>query len=161
MWRVRVATEQYTLYPNQFPEDVPIAQIAEYNVTIDSNSAACTDNVTFSLLLTENVIQHVPYVECIIRTGSGATAESHTSDRVPVIINVPSTTQTPPSQTTVTPTVVTNTTTERQGHPFTLTPEVAVDVFSTGTSGSCKTDCHDRVLLLLICIYFYIFTNLY
>ena len=66
MWRVRVATEHYTLYPNQFPEDVPIAQIAEYNVTIDSTSAACTDNVTLSLLLTENVIQHVPYVECII-----------------------------------------------------------------------------------------------
>lgn len=145
MWRVRVATEQYTLYPNQFPEDVPIAQFAEYNVTIDSNSAACTDNVTLSLLLTENVIQHVPYVECIIRTGSGATAESHTSDRVQV--NVPSTTQTP--QTTVTPIAFTNTTTVRQGNTFALTPDVAVDIiFSIGTSGSSKP-CHDRVLLLL------------
>ena len=160
MWRVRVATEHYTLYPNQFPEDVPIAQIAEYNVTIDSNSAACTDNVTLSLLLTENVIQHVPYVECIIRTGSGATAEMRTSDRVPV--NVPSTTQTPQTtvtQTTVTPTVITNTTTVRQGNPFTLTPEVAVDIFSSiGTSGSCRPYCHDCMLFL--CIYFYIFTNL-
>lgn len=152
MWRVRVATEYYTLYPNQFPEDVPIAQVAEYNVTIDSNSAACTDNVTLSLLLTENVIQHVPYVECIIRTGSGATAEMRTSDRVPV--NVPSTTQIP--QTTVTPTVIT--TTVRQGNPFTLTPEVAVDLFSIGTSSSCRPYCHEHVLLL--CIYFYFFTNL-
>ena len=56
MWRVRVATEQYTLYPNQFPEDVPIAQISEYNVTITSDSASYTNNVTLSLLLTENVI---------------------------------------------------------------------------------------------------------
>ena len=45
MWCVRDATE---LYPNQlqFPEDVSIAQISEYNVTINSNSAFCTDNVT-------------------------------------------------------------------------------------------------------------------
>ena len=98
MWRVRVAADQFTLYPNQFPEDVPIVQISEYNVTINSDSAACTDNVILSLLLTENVIQHVAYVACIIRTGVGATSESYSSDNIYVYI--PFTTQTPETTTT-------------------------------------------------------------
>ena len=124
MWRVRVATERYTLYPNQFPEDVPITQVSEYNVTINSDSTTCTDNVTISLLLTENVLQHMPYVVCIIRTGSGATSESHRSDQVD--INAPSassTTQIPDRETTTMMTqnsVNTNTMSTKEGNPFTL-----------------------------------------
>jgi hypothetical protein len=155
MWRVRVATEQFTLYPNQFPEDVPITQITEYNITINPNPAPCTDDVTLSLLLTENVIQHVPYVVCIIRTGSGATAVQHTSDRVHVYIP---TTQPPQTTTTTNVNIVTNTTTVTQSNPLTLTPAVSFDSNSISNSASCRS-CHDRVLLLCVC--FYLFTNLF
>ena len=151
MWRVRVATEEYTLYPNQFPEDVPIAQISEYNVTMNSDSASCTDDVTLSLHLTENVIQHVPYVVCIIRTGSGDTLESHRSDRVYVYI--PSTTQTP--ETTTTQNVITNATTVRHRNQFTLIPAVTFDIVSNSSSGaSCIPHC-GRVLLLCVCLYLF------
>ena len=37
MWRMRVATELYTLHPNQFPEDVPVVQISEYNIILCHN----------------------------------------------------------------------------------------------------------------------------
>ena len=148
MWRVRVATELYTLYPNQFPGDVPIAQISEYNVTINSNSAFCTDNVTLSLLLTENVLEHVPYAVCIIRTGSGATSESHRSERV--YLN--STIQTP-TETTTTQNIVTDPTVSRQGNPFTLTPAVSLDIISYSSSCTLCRPNHFYVLLLYISIY--------
>ena len=151
MWRVRVAADQFTLYPNQFPEDVPIAQISEYNVTI--NSAACTDDVTLSLLLTENVIQHVAYVACIIRTGVGATSESYRSDNIYVYID-PSTTQTP--ETTTTQNGITNATTVRQGNPSTLSPAVSTDnVMSYNSSGRPH---HGHVFHVCICLY--LFTNI-
>ena len=147
MWRVRVATEQYTLLPNQFPEDVPVARISEYNVTINSNSAFCTDNVTLDLLLTENVIQHVPYVVCIIRTGSGTASESHRSERV--YLN--STIQT--LDTTTTHNIVTYTTALRQGNQFTITPAVSLDIVSNNSSCILCRPNHVHLLLLYICFY--------
>ena len=148
MWRVRVATQDYTLYPNQFPEDVPITQISEYNVTINSDLAACTDNVTLSLLITENVLEHVPYIVCIIRTGSGATSESHRSDTVPVYL--PPTVHTDKPTTPIINSVTTPTVS--QGNRFTLTPAVSNDIIIVSDSSSIVCRPH-RVLLLTICFY--------
>ena len=168
MWRVRVATEQHTLYPNQLPEDVPIAQVSEYNVIISSDSAACIDNVTISLLLTENVLQHVPYVVCIIRTGSGATSESYRSDQVD--INAPSassTTQIPDRETTTMMTqnsVNTNTMSTKEGNPFTLASSTDstnsdTDSLIQPNRASALYRLHQSYKLH-ICVCLYIFTNI-
>ena len=172
MWRVRVATEQYTLYPNQLPEDVPIAQVSEYNVTISSDSAACIDNVTISLLLTENVLQHVPYVVCIIRTGSGATSESLRSDRVN--INAPSTsstTQIPNRETTTMMTqnsVNTNTMSTKEGNPFTLSPiestnsdtDSPIHVQHNSARALYRPVKSHQCYELVLCTCFYVFTSM-
>ena len=169
MWRVRVATERYTLHPNQLPEDVPIAQVSEYNVTINSDSAACIDNVTISLLLTENVLQHVPYVVCIIRTGSGATSESHRSDRVNVNApSISSTTQIPETTTIIQNIVNTNTMSTKEGKPFTLSPiestnsdtNSPIHVQHNSASALCRpVKSHQRYELVL-CTCFYVFTSM-
>ena len=151
MWRVRVATELYTLHPNQFPEDVPIAQISEYNITINSNSASCTDNVTLRLLLTENVIEHVPYVVCIIRTGSGATSVSHKSERVYLNSTIPT------SETTTTHNIATYTTLRRGNH-FTLTPAVSLDIVSDSSSCTLCRPNRGHLLLLYVCFYLIMYT---
>ena len=70
-----VATLIYTLYPSN--KLVPIAKDDEYNVTIaiceNEDTENTTEvNVTLSLLLNDNVLQHVPFIRCLItRTGYG------------------------------------------------------------------------------------------
>ena len=68
---VYVVTVDHTLHPpNQF---VPIAENDEYNVTIakcEREDAENTTevNVALSLLLNDNVLKHVPYIQCSIST---------------------------------------------------------------------------------------------
>ena len=149
MWRVRIATQNYTLYPNHFPEDVPIAMTTEYNVSIDSNTAFCTENVTISLHITENVLEHVPYVVCIIRTGSGATVESYQSDKVYLSSLTHIAVTTTLSSITATDLV-------SQGNPLTLVPTVSLNTVSVKNSSCDQYKPHYVHLLLTICGYFII-----
>ena len=69
-WTLKVATLNFTLYPNDFPEDLPIALKSEYNVTSDfiCNKDQEVDvvnrNVSLSILLSDNVLETVPYIVC-------------------------------------------------------------------------------------------------
>jgi hypothetical protein len=69
-WTLRVATANYTLHPNPFPANVPIAKSSEYNVTLnvmcdhEAPEKIINMNVSLSILLSDNVIEHVPYIMC-------------------------------------------------------------------------------------------------
>lgn len=69
-------TQNHTLYPILLPEDVPIKEHSDYNVTVVNNG--CESNVvnvtvTLSILLNDNVLRNVPYIMCKIeRTDSGS-----------------------------------------------------------------------------------------
>ena len=69
-WTLRIATANYTLHPNPFPANVPIAKNSEYNVTLnimcngEGPGKIVNMNVSLSILLNENVIKHVPYILC-------------------------------------------------------------------------------------------------
>lgn len=70
-WTVTVVTEIYTLYPNQFPQDLPIKEHKEFNVTLTDlrchqNSLLFEKNVTLSILINDNIVENVPYVLCKI-----------------------------------------------------------------------------------------------
>ena len=77
-WQVRVVTEKYLLYPNWIPEEVPIKNITDYNVT-----AKCVENhiiVNFSIFFNENVLDNnITYVACTIYR-SNNTAVNFTSE---------------------------------------------------------------------------------
>ena len=64
-WQVRVVIENYTLYPNLIPEQVPIKRITDYNVT-----ETCEEDhtiVNFSIFFNENVLENsIDYVVCKI-----------------------------------------------------------------------------------------------
>ena len=75
-------SDNHTLFPNQHPNDLPISETSEYNLTItgsqennycDSESARGFDvNVSLSLRFTDNVLQHVPFIHfgVIFKTSS-------------------------------------------------------------------------------------------
>ena len=70
-WTVTVVTQIYTLYPNQFPQDLPIKEHEEFNVTLTDlrchqNSLLLEKNVTLSILINDNIVENVPYVLCKI-----------------------------------------------------------------------------------------------
>ena len=86
---VFVTTVNHTFHPpNPF---VPIAENDEYNVTV-AKSPECSDtenttevNVTLSLLLNDNVLQHVPYIQCLISREAYGDIRS----QVPVYLPLP------------------------------------------------------------------------
>lgn len=69
-WTLRIATANYTLHPNPFPATVPIAKNSEYNVTLnvmcdgEGPGKIVNMNVSLSIILNDNVIEHVPYILC-------------------------------------------------------------------------------------------------
>jgi hypothetical protein len=69
-WTLQVATANYTLHPNLIPATVPIAKNSEYNVTLnimcdgEAPEKIINMNVSLSILLSDNVIEHVPYIMC-------------------------------------------------------------------------------------------------
>ena len=64
-WQVRVVIENYTLYPNLIPKQVPIKNITDYNAT-----KTCEEDriiVNFSISFNENVLDNnIEYVACKI-----------------------------------------------------------------------------------------------
>ena len=64
-WQVRVVMENYTLYPNLTPEQVPIKMITDYNVI-----ETCVEDriiVNISIFFNENVLDNnIEYVACKI-----------------------------------------------------------------------------------------------
>ena len=71
-WTVWVVSADSTLYPFPSPEDIPIAKNSEYSVTLNSMCdheapvKTINMNVSLSLLLNSNVIEHVPYIMCVL-----------------------------------------------------------------------------------------------
>ena len=80
---IYIHTLNHTLYPhNHF---IPIARYDEYNVTIVKRICSDEDhmtevNVTLSLVLNDNVRQHVPYVVCIVRRRSGGYSDIRSNE---------------------------------------------------------------------------------
>ena len=69
-WQVRVVIENYILYPNLIPKQVPIKNITDYNAT-----KTCEEDriiVKFSISFNENVLDNnIEYVACkIYRTNN-------------------------------------------------------------------------------------------
>ena len=66
-WQVRVVIENYMLYPNQMPEQVPIKNITDYNATKTCDHEEDHIIVNFSILFNENVLDNnIEYVACKI-----------------------------------------------------------------------------------------------
>lgn len=80
-WRVKVETQEHSLYPNQFPSTLPIDEGREFTVSISATSdqecqidtITFEMNVTLTLLTTDNVFDNVKYVSCEMRARIGNT----------------------------------------------------------------------------------------
>ena len=67
---VSVGTQNHTLYPNLSPDDNPIQENTEYNVSVTQDCQIFTDtrtstlfvNVTLTLIATDNVLRNIQYV---------------------------------------------------------------------------------------------------
>ena len=59
--------ENYTLYPNLTPEQVPIKMITDYNVTVNESCVEDLIIVNISIFFNENVLDNnIEYVACKI-----------------------------------------------------------------------------------------------
>lgn len=88
-WTLWIVTANFTLYPNPFPTKVPIARNSDYNVTLDTlcNHKApqktISMNISLSILLNENVTEHVPYIMCMLsRIDTNNMIQYHRSRKV-------------------------------------------------------------------------------
>ena len=128
-----MGTQNHTLYPNLSPDDNPIQENTEYNVSvtqdcqiiIETRTSMLFVNVTLTLIATDNVLRNIQYVF----------VEATINDQTAVSTNA-SLIQVEPTTTELDPT-----TTE-------LEPGTSISVTTTGASGS--THAH-YVTLVLLC----------
>ena len=87
-WETRILTEEYTLYPNIDPTQVPIKNNTDYNVSITCNESAMNMYVTFSITYNRNLLQHnIEYIIC--RVFMNMDIETKYESRVNITISAP------------------------------------------------------------------------
>ena len=127
-WQVRVVMENYTLYPNLTPEQVPIKMITDYNVTVNESCVEDLIIVNISIFFNQNVLDNnFKYVACKI----------YRSDNTELKFESPVnfTSEVPPSSTINTET---NTIAEVESSSI-----IATTITTTTTTGSgCKLTLH-------------------
>ena len=100
---VSVGTQNHTLYPNLSPDDNPIEENTEYNISVTEECQIVREtrtltffvNVTLTLIATDNVLRNIQYV-FVEATISNQTAVSTNA----LLIQVDLTTMTEPSTST-------------------------------------------------------------
>ena len=105
-WTAEITTEIYTLFPNQFPDYVPVKQNTDYNVSSDllpcvfDAHHVTSLRVTFTMVLNENTLENVPHIYCAMSRIDESLAEKRcVSTRLNTTSVIGST---PPSPTEVT-----------------------------------------------------------
>ena len=82
-WTLWIITANFSLYPNPFSSNLPIAKNNEYNLTLsdkcDGEAPVKTINMnaSLSIQLNDNVIEHVPYVICLLSRLDSLTNMTH------------------------------------------------------------------------------------
>lgn len=135
---INIKTRDFMLWPVG-SQSLPISIGADYNVTPPTLNGAAEVNVTLSLLLNEKVLDHVPYVVCIltIRNVYGDTVCERKSDTVSLL----------PAVTTPARSTTTNT-----------SPGSSYTSSQTATNSASRTHCNNYLspllwFCILLCMY--------
>ena len=136
-WQVRIVTEEYTLYPNWLPDQVPIKEHTDYNVT-----QVCDEehiNVTLSVIFNVKVLEYVEYFICKVFIENNY-RETMQMSRVNLISVVPGTSS------------AAETTVNSESMTTTLgTNNVSLYTIETTTGSGCRGLC-GHISALLLCL---------